>query len=63
MLYFNNLYKIPNWLVQYIEEFEENHTEMKTIVLRKYPHQRIAHTVKSNLETIPCLKKAYISST
>ena len=42
MLYFNNLYKIPNWLVQYIEEFEDNHTEMKTIVLRKYPHQRIA---------------------
>ena len=38
MLYFNNFYKIP------IEEFEDNHNEMKAIVLQKYAHQRIAHS-------------------
>ena len=38
MLYFNNFYKIPDGLVHYIEEFEDNHNEMKAIVLQKYAH-------------------------
>ena len=44
MLYFNNFYKIP------IEEFEDNHNEMKAIVLQKYAHAMLnwsMHTIRT----------------
>ena len=36
--------KLKKSLVHYNEEFEDNHNEMKAIVLQKYAHQRILHS-------------------